>query len=457
MDSGGWTMVAEMWVFCVRRKLFARGYAGVGVMCGFIASDIPRESLEEIIDAVGGTQVDLTAVIVKHIELAACDPQNPLVSSNLWILNSVVTFISNQCHHGRLARQPLVDCGLAKALIAGVCRLTRITAESQGFLRQAFAVLRWLLIPPDVPSNVWVPTALKAGLLRAIVAVSTYSADTTNVEACRYILTKHLVPSLAYYHVLRCLPKAICKVKADLIPPPIFREWTAFMELAKSRIELFRFFNSEKYTPLRACDNSSCNIIQDPQTFDLCSACRQCFYCSGDCRRMDWEAGGHRVGCPRLCLQATVTEILGQRELSFLGAVVHQVYSIMKHTIWLKQITFMHAHPGEDFYALFDQTGVSPPCDVLAQSASDHPRVRTCHATRSGGLIELHMLLMTSKDHTVAQWIPMRSSSSALHDGLQQIAAGIDPTADISQIQGRLRDEIQRLEEEEGAEVIQFH
>ncbi|KAJ7471618.1 hypothetical protein B0H11DRAFT_1364940 [Mycena galericulata] len=489
--EGIWTMVAAVWTLCVERNLFAGGYAGVAVVCKFVASPISRAQLNETIDAMGGTQTALAAVVVQHMELVACNPQNPLTSGNLWTLESVLTFLL-YCADNRkfLSPQVFAERGLAKALVESICSLSRISAPKWGELMSMCLHLFYWTVGSDGHLNVCMPLALKSGLLRAIVACGNCNSSVT--DTCRVILTRDLSPSLAYYHVLRRLSKALRDVKfADMRKTAIFAEWTEFVELAKSRLKIFKFFNSDEFVSSRACENTKCDIIDHAGEFSVCSACRQRFYCSEDCQQIDWEAGGHRDACSVLSKAATETpEKLGKRELSFLRALVHHDYSSRKHDLWLRQISFMHLFPSMDFSLLFDYSKGALSIKIIPNQGPQSPHnpdapdesqttvalrsdgesttkdpldidgpFRAAQAAASGGRMELHQVLIALGKDIVKRSVPMHSSSVALFDGLRRIVNGIENGLDISQSQAQQHflAEIKKLEAEEGAGVIQIH
>lgn len=76
---------------------------------------------------------------------------------------------------------------------------------------------------------------------------------------------------------------------------------------------------------------------------------------------------------------------------------------------------------------------------------------RFVQAAMSGGRIEHHQVLVTTGEGSQTLSIPMRSSGSAVFDGLRRIAAEIKPVDD------RVLDEVQKLGDETAGEIIQIH
>jgi hypothetical protein len=256
---GVWTMVARMWTLCVERNSFARGFAGAAVVCHFIAGRVSAAHLDELVEALpsalGGTQSDLALVVAKHLTLVTCDPRNPLTLSNLFYLQSVLLFLSTANRHGLLVRKAFAPIGFAKSLVETACVLGRISGvEAAELLRGTWDLVRWVLTENVL--HVWMPRALKSGLLRVIVACATHSPLAIDIADFRQILTRDLPPALVYYRVLRRMGKALRDVgSADLHGTVISDEWSAFVELARARLAVFGHFQSGNYIFSRACDN----------------------------------------------------------------------------------------------------------------------------------------------------------------------------------------------------------
>lgn len=151
---------------------------------------------------------------------------------------------------------------------------------------------------------------------------------------------------------------------------------------------------------------------------------------------------------------------------------------------------FMHNSPGTPFFTCFDYSRGAPsisiiPFPITAASGSDLPSTefanafeidvhhftesgvpfdvdgnfRFAQAASSGGRMELHKLVIASGQEPRTQWVPLRSSSSALLNGLQRIADGIEPGSHVldPEIEFRIFAGIRILEEKEGSQIIQIH
>ncbi|KAF7363050.1 MYND-type domain-containing protein [Mycena venus] len=459
---GVWTMVGQMWSLCVERNGFARGFAGAGVVGQFIAGPIAAAHLNELVDAIGGTQRDLAAVVVKHLTLVTCDPHNPLAPSNLYHLQSLLIFLGKTIHHGLLAREAFGhSSGLPKALVESACALARISGvEAADALRRVWNLLRWAVTENVL--HLWMPSAVRCGLLRAIVACATHNPPAIDIPDFRQILTRDLPPSLVYYHVLNRMGKALCDVKTvDLRGTAISDEWTAFVDLANVRLGVLRTFRSDSHVMSRVCDNVKCGIIDQRKRFRVCSICRRRYYCSEDCQRIDWTEGGHKAGCDVLYTDRVEhPEELSTRSVSFLRALLHHDYTAMRREVWLQQILFMHAHQHRhpstsnsnfksdfDFYTThFDysrgaaqiQIHSLPQIQVQPDGHSNNNtipqraknvgslRITQAQVAASAGRMELHYMFFSAGSTARTRLFPMRSNGAGaeLRKRLAEIARG---------------------------------
>ncbi|KAF8209164.1 hypothetical protein K438DRAFT_1960896 [Mycena galopus ATCC 62051] len=458
---GVWTMVARMWALCVERNSFARGFAGATVVGQFISGAVSAAHFDEVVDALGGPP-HLAAVVVKHLRLVTCDPRNPPASTNLYHLSCLLVFLAKANRNGLLVREAFRSNGLVGALVDGACALGPIDGEEAAdLLRGTWNLLRWVVTENVL--YVWMPEALKSGLLRAIVACATHNPSAIDSEDFLQVLTRDLPPSLVYYRVLKRMAKALREVKSvDLHGTAISDEWTAFVQLAEARLAALAFFRSDKYFSERACDNMKCGIIDDRKRFNACSLCQRRYYCSEDCQRIDWTQGGHKAACKALYIhRIDHPEELSRRDIYFMRALLQHDYRTERPEISLKQIVFMHTYPGTDFYTRFDYSRGAVDVKVLPLTNADNPRdmehpFRIAQAAASGGRMELHCMFVSAGSTGRGRWFTMRSSSAALVDRLAVIAQGIDPSTDVAAARDRLLAEVYKMDDKL-TELRQIH
>ncbi|KAJ7175179.1 hypothetical protein C8R43DRAFT_943447 [Mycena crocata] len=161
------------------------------------------------------------------------------------------------------------------------------------------------------------------------------------------------------------------------------------------------------HIPDRACDNTECNGIHDKTDLWRCSGCLDVYYCSPECQKSDWRAGGHREICSesgtlRLSMQNTPSV----RERDFLRYYIDAEYHFSKATIYLEQALCLQRFPNSAYFTLFDYTwngradisvhaleSDSPPVlDLYAYGAEWQDSI--ARARRSGGRMELHVVRM---------------------------------------------------------------
>ncbi|KAJ7681369.1 hypothetical protein B0H17DRAFT_1138522 [Mycena rosella] len=225
-----------------------------------------------------------------------------------------------------------------------------------------------------------------------------------------------------------CLPKALREIKtADLHGSDIFGDWKEFMELAKERLAAFKAFDSPTYI---SCDNVKCGLIDERNKFNVCSACRRQYYYSAECQRTDWGEGKHREECEVISrVFVEEPEDLGKREQAFLRALLHHDYQRKKLGIW------------------------SYPCRNTAIAETPF---RIARAMASGGRLELHPVRIAQGHAARGRWIPQRSRSSAVGEGLRRIAHGIELGVDIPDVREQVLADMRQLSEET-AGIIQIH
>ncbi|KAJ6448328.1 hypothetical protein C8R45DRAFT_1084501 [Mycena sanguinolenta] len=141
-----------------------------------------------------------------------------------------------------------------------------------------------------------------------------------------------------------------------------------------------RKFDSGEHIPYKACDNVECGKILKKTDFKRCAGCAHHHYCSKECQIKDWRIG-HRISCQRTHLRHVQVNV---------------------HTLDLN-------------------------------SEVDY----SARERRSGGRIHSIMVVFADSRSQPQPWLlPVRSSTSEVHDRLfqlsQNIPPGTDSTSDLS-------------------------
>ncbi|KAJ7725164.1 hypothetical protein B0H16DRAFT_1895179 [Mycena metata] len=162
-----------------------------------------------------------------------------------------------------------------------------------------------------------------------------------------------------FYSVLSCLEPALHDVE-DLQATPafvqsdLFEAWSAFCDLAQSRISILKRYKSASYISLKPCGSLKCAEIHRKRVLMRCSGCKRQYYCSRRCQSVDWE-DGHRTACPRLVsANRDEPEHLTTRDKSFLRALIDHDYKLSQLDILRYELDFIHAYPDRMPCLVFD-------------------------------------------------------------------------------------------------------
>ncbi|KAJ7844883.1 hypothetical protein B0H14DRAFT_3685535 [Mycena olivaceomarginata] len=190
----------------------------------------------------------------------------------------------------------------------------------------------------------------------------------------------------------------------------ICEHWTAFIDLADSRVALMRRVDASK--SLKACDNiqicasthsilethhRQCGKIQKRSRCHRCSGCNSFYYCDQQCQSVDWDSGGHDYE--------------------------HDIRST-----YTQQITLMASD--EPFFTFFDYTSATVRIAAIAhckfrqgaqlEVAGDPGALRKSH-----GRMQLHLVRVVGGRDARIWVIPLRASSPRPHDALRRWEASV--------------------------------
>lgn len=126
-------------------------------------------------------------------------------------------------------------------------------------------------------------------------------------------------------------------------------------------------------------------------------------------------------------------------------ALVHRDYQVNKAEVIRQQVEFLWEHPEEEPYVstMFDYTRgpvsvltkpIRPECAQLSTFDGVNCSEHVARALRSSGRTDMHLLFMPERIGLTptSRMFPMRSDSSALHDGVRQLAAETPRPKDLS-------------------------
>ncbi|KAJ7088233.1 hypothetical protein C8R43DRAFT_1244816 [Mycena crocata] len=371
--------------------------------------------LEEYAEGAGGTVRDLASLIVESITVLVPNGKPSIAGQSLKFIWAIVTFVNVAAIDD--TDDPMTSFRVALWETGFVESLTKVmhnVAENKDTMaKETVVTCSWLLGTAFAYPGL-VEEALRAGLLPALLRCVLLPKD--RIED----IVNGILQNLLNYGVVRRIEGALPDTEA-MIGSPLAKSqtWVDFIGLARKRISI-----SKALSDCIACDNMTCAVMSPDKTIFKRCICNN-HYCSKACQKADWRAG-HRTVCRSLI--AT----LHRRESVFIRAIVHNDYELLKaDTIYPEQVRFMAQFPNDVFFTLFDYTDTRrlvPRCKVDSveklESEMREAWFDLLLGTRDGeGPMELHVV----KDDLGDLMVPLRTNSSAVHDGMRSIAASLPP------------------------------
>ncbi|KAJ7663248.1 hypothetical protein DFH06DRAFT_1128578 [Mycena polygramma] len=321
-----------------------------------------------------------------------------------------------------------------------------------------------------------IPSALQHGLLHSIIACTLKPELRGLHRYLTFFVAEVFTPSTVYLHVLSMTETALRDVETgastdQFRASPLFDDWREFAAVAAKRIAVLHEFETGDTVEMRACDNLSCGKMEEKSSFRRCSKCHNFYYCSTTCQRLDWTDGGHRKSCRSQNLLALSSlQRFSTRERTLMRALLRHDFQALRLDIYTEQVACMRANPGADYFVLFDYTcgdvsaSVVPMVPITAEydalSATRHIwAAEWAHneerARRSAGRMTVHLMRLREGDLARSMIVPLRTSSSVVHEGLRGIAAELSVSGDVSDAA-----EIRRKVEDlcfVNADVVEIH
>ncbi|KAJ7106840.1 hypothetical protein C8R43DRAFT_1045301 [Mycena crocata] len=477
LTPGVRVLVAQAWAVFLHHAHTYGDISGLSSVCKYLRG---RETLalchqpvneahhlahvEEVVEGAGGTVDDLAILLVNHIDLI---PDNPEQTEEL--LDGLVVFLRDARFRGLLwAPETFVSAGMLDVLIDTICAVR--DAES---VRAAKGVVMALDICFHLLGGLTqsdlnrLRTALKTGLLRAIVSCAAVYADMPQIHA---FLRRDLPACSIHYHVLRQIRVSMAEIHDVTATPefaesPIWEDWKKFSDLADERAALMDVFDSEEYKLSRACDNLECGAILERAALRRCAGCMRHYYCSGACQRRDWYTGGHRSGCFIRCICKTRSR---PRDRDFIRAILHKDYLHSKHSILECQVSFLAVHPDQSFYIGFDYSNgraevklhgfdklvhVCGPWGIPNEPCNDDQLAR---AHLAGGRLGLHRAFISHGGMCYMRWFPLFTTSNVLDEGVRRLARELEG-ADSEERKPWLLEKITELISETEVTLVEIH
>ncbi|KAJ6524160.1 hypothetical protein B0H19DRAFT_598169 [Mycena capillaripes] len=467
------TVVMHAWASLVDSQI-GPDHIGFSQLRNFFCSAmLPYDphDLEKILESAGGPE-GVAAIVVKTFKLFIPNRHTPISEKTLRFIEGPLVFLLDLKDSGGIISPALISGGVVSVLTTAACAISKSHGKhpnALSVLLDIFDVLHGLFSVPT--SYKTIRSAIKMGLLRAIIFSGIACRDTDNIESTGLwkTLDVTLPTATVFYTVVAQLEGQLADVESLISAPsfqqsPICGRWRSFEAVAHDRIALVKALASKDYVPVKACDNMECNIIRARTAFRRCAHCREVYYCSAECQKLDWnhDKHPHREACdslrtfnlslrcvlsPRHFIDRYYLETgdVGARNMRFMRALLRKdVYSFVhvKGGAYFKtHIAYLQQYPSRPRVTIMDYARGNPSLSVkLADEEREEDQDQDVYwnehiarAVRSGGLMELHLMVVLDGNKTRRWMFPGRSNSPAVHDGLIRIAKEIPPDSEATE------------------------
>ncbi|KAJ7187381.1 hypothetical protein C8R46DRAFT_288536 [Mycena filopes] len=405
---------------------------------GLRPQPLPAMHREEFIEGAGSPS-DLVALAFEYLDLLlGYEGQQPALDLLLFPL---MLFLKD-LYDGPTGpfAAALISQAFPKRLAAMIVILNRLgiplgRERTEGLIKESLVFLVRLSLVSN--AHRVMSDALENGLLESFLAYATWAPGRPDpdqietTEAPRNLLRIALPACMAYLPVVSGIEKALLdpdlkQIEASeyLDNVPLAEDWATFTEMAKERIQVLHAYWASPYRSLAACHNLECNVWEHRTSLFRCARCRAAYYCSKECQRVDWKEGDHRHGCESL--RTRRRDPLTTRALSFMRFLIAQDSETLKSHIDELKIECTRANPSALVYLRFDYTmgrvavEARPSSELNVDWAYELARAR-----RSGGTMELHLMVAGRGENLRERMFPMRASQASRHGSPVQPARGV--------------------------------
>ncbi|KAJ7137573.1 hypothetical protein C8R43DRAFT_1202820 [Mycena crocata] len=416
--------------FIASEDMGTPGYAGLYKLLAAGEGPIPEKQLVQYIEGAGGSLADLAGLVCQHIAM----------SNRLGILRGIKRGIAFAFRVEDPASGPFHSAlrvnGIVRCLVD---MMSSLADEFSGKdVPETLCECVGLLLAELCHENgyLWIPQALRAGILRGILYCATCRTNETDNDDLRKLL-REIEESAVYYSVLHQLEKILPATEElakteRLTDSSISPEWDGFMSVTKDRLRVKRYFDSAEYVTYGACDNLECGKIQERRQLHACARCRTTLYCHKSCQQQDWP--GHRNICENLH-SLRLTENLTTRNRAFMRTLLHDTYQQQRRAIYTQLLGSMLSHRGAALYVFLDFTNCSPgvvgpdvlpfplPISVAEQAGTPSTDAAVRQAdwearARQDARIELHLVHFARRPPCL---FALRSADARVREGIVRL------------------------------------
>ncbi|KAJ7655832.1 hypothetical protein DFH06DRAFT_1200993 [Mycena polygramma] len=454
-------LVMDAWAFLLRTEERENHWC-FGELCralrdgiGIVEYDpIYPTHVAEIVDGADGPRgvASLVTETLRALVLVSETPTLVVQEKNFVFLQDVLSFLRYLPPHGAV-REALASASTSISLTAAAIGCIHSIHSSDPLATRAVVLDCLELLAGLVSCHRAMKQSIETGLLHVILYIATFhGTDTTLGPLFKQLLTRTLPGSTVYRSILAPMQVQLQRHEhttntSEFQNSWLYDEWQSFATLARERIAFMKAFDwSKNAVAFRACDNMECGLIQERKKFKRCSACEAVYYCSSECRKVDWRHGGHRDACQSIRAFALKKDGLVPRDRAFLRALLHKDMTEHRYQpdppladparfLYLRQLAQNTSNT--TLVTVLDYRDGRPTMWVEFAKHED-PMYERVHrdvfarAARSRGRMELHRVMLNSLPWAPFERrgvvFPQRSDRPAFNDGYLRILKdhGID-------------------------------
>ncbi|KAJ7106404.1 hypothetical protein C8R43DRAFT_1045800 [Mycena crocata] len=430
-EPGVRILAAKTWASLSKgRWTSKRGAGTLTTVWTFLRAGVDASNLrhhEELVEGCGGTLRHLAYVLLSTLARLPTENRKNL---NFFLANSSIFIEKTELLRPEFSGE-LVSQGFVRTFTRILCDLN----ACEGPMTREPLQSCFLLLVNKIriaPGYTRVVEALDAGFLRLIVA-AVINPQLLDGRVLAHALTITLGHHLVYHSVLSKLqaPMAEALYLADAKAPrtsPVWEQWKTFTSLVSNRLKVLEYYESGQYLSIRACDNGECSNVSGGSKLRRCATCQSVCYCCAGCQATDWRRG-HRDFCDEIRQHwLRNPDLASPRDRSFFRCVLERLAYCSKD-IFIKELLYMNARPGEVFFTEFTDVGTFTfAClgttatnwmDMLGPIAQDS--MARAHASR--GRLRLLILHISEGSRMRTRLISLRERSLVLREGLARLAS----------------------------------